>query len=566
MSASGHRRAILLVFILCCTIPLLNCIKAPQPQGAGNFHLGSFINDLREGMDALRYSSFNEYKEQFNQRLARSYEGFLSRQAAATFDARRELERYTTQLERLYAETMQTQRRQQTSLAELTQQSRGLQRPRGLDESLDAFRRAYNESLESLMAPLQPREKTTYGMRLHALIQQRGAGIAGRGVATKATPGLGLQQTWQTLVIDEPFAKQIESMRRDLTRSWDSLLSHTSSVQTQAEQAMATTLDDLQRDLLSLQTRIVSSARDFLTATSSTLLVDPHLAMSYTSRDALRDKARLEERFRELDREGKAWVETQAQLMQTRIRLMQDKIQQSNRVYEELLTKRKASMYYTALNDATLNQVLKLIDLERKGHGWKIVREEDGYVVYRKFLHGPGRTSQYACVMCKGIINAPPKDVFALFEDNTRVPEYNTFYDRGRDLEVVAENTKITWTATPPVFPFKPRDFCTLVHMRKLKDGTYVILNKATSHAGAPPQPGYVRGQIVLAANIIQPVPGNARKSRITMLTQLDPGGFAPPVAINHVCCCDLAQRNHTGVCDVPPTRHVLVTTPKYPP
>lgn len=36
------------------------------------------------------------------------------------------------------------------------------------------------------------------------------------------------------------------------------------------------------------------------------------------------------------------------------------------------------------------------------------------------------------------------------------------------------------------------------------------------------------------AANIIQPLPGN-KKCKLTMLTQVDPGGFAPPVLINHV-------------------------------
>jgi hypothetical protein len=39
--------------------------------------------------------------------------------------------------------------------------------------------------------------------------------------------------------------------------------------------------------------------------------------------------------------------------------------------------------------------------------------------VYRKFL-GVGPSSQYACVMCNGVINAPAKDVLSLFEDNTR--------------------------------------------------------------------------------------------------------------------------------------------------
>ena len=470
--------------------------------------LGNWISDVREGLDALRYSSFKAYREDINQRLVATFETFMRRQAAASSDAKRELERMTAQLQNLYTETSDIKLRQERDLAELTRQSL-LQRPRSLDESLEAFRRAYNESLESLLPPRQQANKRTHGTRLPARVRGR------------ATP------TWQTLVIDEPFAKQMEAMRKELVLSWDALLMRTSDVTSQAELAIASRVDNLHR----LQGQLVSSAKGVLNTTSASL------SLGISSRELSRERRLLEARLRELEREGKAWLDQQVTQLDASIHAVQDRIQQSNRAYEDLVSKRRASMYYTALNDAALNKILQLIDLSNPGHGWMLVREEDGYVVYRKFLVGQG--SQYACVMCSGIIRAPPKDVFALFEDNTRVPEYNSFYERGRDLEVVAENTKITWTATPPVFPFKPRDFCTLVHMRKLKDGTFVVLNKATTHADAPPLSGYVRGQIVLAANIIQPVPGDARKTRLTMLTQLDPGGFAPPVAINHVrrCC-----------------------------
>ena len=56
---------------------------------------------------------------------------------------------------------------------------------------------------------------------------------------------------------------------------------------------------------------------------------------------------------------------------------------------------------------------------------WKLIKSEDGYTVYRKFL-GFGPSSQFACVMCHGIINAEAKAVLSLFEDNTRITEYNS--------------------------------------------------------------------------------------------------------------------------------------------
>lgn len=87
-----------------------------------------------------------------------------------------------------------------------------------------------------------------------------------------------------------------------------------------------------------------------------------------------------------------------------------------------------------------------------------------------------------------------------------------------------------------PIFPFKARDFCTLVHFRFLRDGTIVVLNKATEHTQAPRSAKYVRGAIMLAANIIEPIKGQPNKCKLTMLTQLDPGGFFPAAIVNNVC------------------------------
>ena len=46
-------------------------------------------------------------------------------------------------------------------------------------------------------------------------------------------------------------------------------------------------------------------------------------------------------------------------------------------------------------------------------------------------------------IKAKGIVNASPAAVHRLFEDNSRVNEYNDFFERGIDLEEVAENTKV---------------------------------------------------------------------------------------------------------------------------
>lgn len=47
-----------------------------------------------------------------------------------------------------------------------------------------------------------------------------------------------------------------------------------------------------------------------------------------------------------------------------------------------------------------------------------------------------------------------------------------------REIEVITPDTKVVHSKSVAIFPFKPRDFVYLVHQRKLRDGTMVVLNR----------------------------------------------------------------------------------------
>lgn len=47
-----------------------------------------------------------------------------------------------------------------------------------------------------------------------------------------------------------------------------------------------------------------------------------------------------------------------------------------------------------------------------------------------------------------------------------------------------ASDTTHTYTPSSP--PIKARDFCTLVHYRRLRDGALVVVNRAAEHVKAP--------------------------------------------------------------------------------
>jgi hypothetical protein len=61
-----------------------------------------------------------------------------------------------------------------------------------------------------------------------------------------------------------------------------------------------------------------------------------------------------------------------------------------------------------------------------------------------------------------------------------------------------------------------------LVHTRKLKDGSTVILSRAAKHEKVPVTSEYQRASITLAAHVIQPLKGSPNKCKLIMITQVN--------------------------------------------
>ncbi|CAN0063956.1 unnamed protein product [Laminaria digitata] len=108
------------------------------------------------------------------------------------------------------------------------------------------------------------------------------------------------------------------------------------------------------------------------------------------------------------------------------------------------------------------------------------------------------------------------------------------------DLEILSEDSKITWAASGRMGPFKARDFCTLVHFRTLSDGTLAQVSRPVEHPSAPRSSRYVRSEILLAGNFMRPVPGDPSRTEFLMVTHVNPGGAAETRAgamlVNSLC------------------------------
>eukprot|EP01031_Cornospumella_fuschlensis_P032160 gene32160-38900_t len=426
-------------------------------------------------------------------------------------DTKREINSYIQKVNQTYGDTLHQMRKHTLSAQELNFK---YILPKYADRSLEDFKRLYNESFFQSIATKYLPSPSSHTSLLPAPI------------AFKDT------YTYKTL-LKQPWNQLVDSSRKSLKET---------------EKLLKSTVKELQL----LQDDLTLRAMRLEDNTISTIFPN-----STTKEDLRNAREALERQLRKLETESAHWLDEKVHALNATLFKLQEKMHSTESLLDEMVGKKRATLHYTIMNDVTLKKVLTMIDA--KDAGWQLIKEEDGFSVYRKYMSG-NLGSPYACVKCFGVIKAPPLKVLELFEDNTRVREYNTLFDEGRDLEVVAENTKVVWASSTPIFPFKPRDFCTVVHTRKLKDGTMVVLNRATKHPAAPTTSKYVRGSVILGANIIQPIQGRKDQCRLTMITQVDPGGFTPPVIINHLCTLGPIgfMKNVETAANTRPSRKVL--------
>lgn len=61
---------------------------------------------------------------------------------------------------------------------------------------------------------------------------------------------------------------------------------------------------------------------------------------------------------------------------------------------------------------------------------------------------------------------------------SAHIPSYWYHNSIIRTVAHIDDGTKVVHSASITIFPFKPRDFVTVVHFRQLRDGTRLVLNR----------------------------------------------------------------------------------------
>lgn len=232
----------------------------------------------------------------------------------------------------------ETLRKQQTELQEAWKKSLA-ERPLGIDDSLDAFKRFYNESLTigpykastNLLPPQTKWRLPTFRFQ-NPFEGQLITGRFGR-VREKDTP------------FSETIDQSLDSARLSLQQGADSV-----------DRAVRATVDDLAK----WQDDVMSNAKRLATSSQAAFQSTPK------DRRAIRvESLTLETRLQQLNREGAVWADEQAKRLGAIIASTQEKLADLSN--NKNLNDVKLTVECSAANDAALNNVLKLIDLSNKG-------------------------------------------------------------------------------------------------------------------------------------------------------------------------------------------------------
>ena len=432
----------------------------------------------------LRLLTFNKYKAKTQAHIDTYFEEFKAKQYDVLQEAQIKLENRLYNANNMYEKATEMLRAQRKALDDLNRVKAPTLKTY---DSLDQFRREFNESLNAFTTKYykpKPKKRTSF---------------------------------------EEPkiVTESVNELTQRLQSQWQD---YRASITTQSE-LRDNKFKNLMKDISLFQEDTNKRAKTFMDNSKNAL------AKAYSKQDVKRERYALGLEYEKLSKEGLSWIEARTRRLEQRVKTLQETIYKTTQIYEELVNKRQSGMYYTSLIDGNLNKALNLLD--PNDQGWSLIKSDNGVDVYQKFPGG-----KFACVKATTTINASPREVLDLLTDNSRVHHYNSLAEPGtmRDIEVVSEDTRVKWVRAMPMFPFKTRDFCTLVHVRKLKDGTVALVSTATSHTNAPVARKYCRASIVIGANIIRPIPTDKRKCKLSMLTQLDPGGIIPSVVINSVC------------------------------
>lgn len=411
------RRLPLIVFIfLIALLRNVDCVTFFRNNYKSQFTnpFESIITSFTQAIGSLndnisyRKSSATQYREKLRKNVMNIFDSFRSSQSVLSQQTQQEFEVYMNQLNQIYSDTLASLQQQRNYIKELEKNVPS--RPKQIDESLERFRKFYDESIIHKIVVNPKLENTSissFKLPPNVVKTIKRPLLKRPSLRIKDLPkSIQINQKYSTKkkkvfqnmkktirkYIKSTFNKSNEeNIFRDVTRG----LEETSASFSHQMDLLGTTLSSQWsylthsiQDIVGtdstgeggpmgsqLQSQIsvllqeFSTFQDDVSTRANDILKRSQQAIddSVNKTDLLREKIELEKQLRLLERTVNTWVEDKFTSMEISVKLLQDKLKISNSLYEELVGKRQAEAAYSHLNDETLRRVLSLIDPADEG-------------------------------------------------------------------------------------------------------------------------------------------------------------------------------------------------------
>ena len=319
-------------------------------QGSGIVFFKTIFSDLSSKFK-YRKLDLDQYREAISSKVAESIENFRNDQLIAQSVAQKDLESYMEKFNQLYSKNLAALEKQRLAVDEMRRKVE-IKRPPNIDDSLDQFRRFYNESIV-----LGPYEAVSKQLKFNFL--------------DKKSFKLDSKDSLDPIFLEDNLVKQTERLKEKLYNDWNNLFGINIDTKKGKEKrnkmsrktgTFERTIRTAAMDLTKFQEDLTSNAYSIAISTQKSILT------TIDKKDLRRETRNLEKQLKRLNREGSIWVDEKISYMESTLKQMQEKLQITEKDFEELLFKRKANMQYSAMNDVTLNQILNFIDPADKGN------------------------------------------------------------------------------------------------------------------------------------------------------------------------------------------------------
>ena len=242
--------------------------------------VGFMKSAISEWASALKYRKYDldQYREVISSKVAESIENFRRDQLLAQSVAQKDLESYMDKFNQLYAKNLATMEAQRMAIDEMRKRME-LSRPPYIDDSLDQFRKIYNESI--VVGPYEMVSK-----RWKWTFPSKNAYSADKPHQND---------------IEESLIKQTERLRGKFQSDRINVFKETSETRrsSQKEGTIERVIRSAASDLNKLQEELTSNARQLAISTQNSIKT------TIDKKDVRRETRNLEKQLEKLTREGK---------------------------------------------------------------------------------------------------------------------------------------------------------------------------------------------------------------------------------------------------------------------